>query len=360
MSIRLGLCCMNSELRLYKPPIFMSRGIVLKTIYNAKVEDLKSLIKNNIIEIIEITSWKKEQGKKVLAELILKNLPEIKKLAGIDKIKKLVIKNLIDGFKLIEWNHKHGIKVMRLSSEIFPHKTNPRIRGYSYNFSIPYLKKLGELARKLNHRITFHPGQFNVIGTPDEKIFNQTLKELKHHADILDFMGMGKDSVMVIHGGGLYGDKDKTIKRWIENFHRLPENVKNRLVLENCEKCYNIEDCLDISNKVNIPVVFDTHHYECYNILHPENNLKKASLYIIAILETWKKRDIRPKFHVSEQAKDCRVGKHSDYIENIPEYLLEIPNKYNVEIDIMIEAKMKEKAILKLYKKYPFLTDNIK
>lgn len=357
MSIKLGLCCMNTVLRESKPPVFMSRSVILKTVYNSKVESYRELILNNIEEIIEITDWKKEQGKIKLRNLILENLSEIDKLAGIQKIKKLVIQNLKDGLKLIEWNSKNNISVMRLSSEIFPHKTNPRIRGYSYKFALPYLKELGDFAKKLNHRLTFHPGQFNVIGTPDDKIFNQTLLELKHHANLLDFMGMGKDSVMVIHGGGVYGDKEKTISRWIENFNKLPENVRSRLVLENCEKSYNIEDCLIISEKVNIPVVFDTHHYDCYNILHEDNTLKPAREYIQAILETWKKRDIKPKFHVSEQAPGGRVGKHSDYIEKLPEYLLEIPEKYGVEIDIMIEAKMKEKAILKLYKTYPFLVN---
>ena len=72
-------------------------------------------------------------------------------------------------------------------------------------------------------------------------------------------------------------------------------------------------------------------------------------------METWKKRNIKPKFHVSEQGKG-KCGHHSDYIEKIPEYLLEIPDKYNIHIDIMIEAKMKEKAIFKLYDIYPYLS----
>ena len=77
-------------------------------------------------------------------------------------------------------------------------------------------------------------------------------------------------------------------------------------------------------------------------------------IYIPRILESWNKRNIKPKFHVSEQGTG-RVGHHSDYIEELSEYLLSIPEKYNTNIDIMIEAKAKEKAIFKLYAKYPFL-----
>ena len=165
---------------------------------------------------------------------------------------------------------------------------------------------------------------------------------------------MGKNSVMVVHGGGLYGDKEKTKQRWCDNYLKLPESVKNRLVLENCEKCFNIEDCLEVSEKVNIPVVFDTHHFECYKLMHPEEEFQQASFYIPKILDSWKRRGIKPKFHVSEQGPG-RCGHHSNFIEVIPEYLLEIPEKYNTNIDIMIEAKMKELAIFKLYEKYPFL-----
>ena len=182
----------------------------------------------------------------------------------------------------------------------------------------------------------------------------QTLKDLEYHADVLDLMGLGKDSVMVIHGGGVYGDKEKTMERWCENYRKLPQKIKDRLVLENCEKSYSIHDTLRIHDMTGIPLVFDTHHFECYKILHPDEKFKEPEYYIPLILETWKKRGIKPKFHVSEQGNG-KCGHHSDYIENIPNYLLEIPKKYGIDIDIMIEAKKKELAIFKLYEKYPFM-----
>jgi UV DNA damage repair endonuclease len=60
-------------------------------------------------------------------------------------------------------------------------------------------------------------------------------------------------------------------------------------------------------------------------------------------------------FHISEQREDARIGAHSDFIEKIPEYILSIPEKYNTSLTIDIEAKLKEQAILHLYKKYPHL-----
>ena len=306
--IQLGLCCLNMTLRAQKPSIFMSRKMIMRTI--------------------------KEQG--------------------IDILKEKITENLEDLIQMIEWNERNGIKVFRLSSELFPHKTNPEIEDYDYEFAKDLLMKAGQLARSYNQRLTFHPGQYNVIGTPNEKVLQKTIDDLGYHADVLDLMGMGPDSVMVIHGGGVYGDKPATRKRWCENYLKLPEKIRRRLVLENCERCFSIKDCILISNEVGVPIVFDTHHYDCYKALHPGEKFESPDYYIGYILQSWHKRGIKPKFHVSEQGSG-RCGHHSDYIETIPDYLLNIPDLYAVDIDIMIEAKKKELAIFKLYEKYPEL-----
>lgn len=312
LPIQLGFACINTELR--EKDIFCSRTTRLKTIQDK----------------------------------------------GIGFVKDLITKNLRDLKIHVEWNYQHGIRFMRLSSEMMPHFSNPRIERYSFDFALNELVEIGRLARLYKQRLTFHPGQYNVLSTKDEKVFENTRNDLKWHADILDAMGMDQNSVMVIHGGGLYGDKKSAVERFIENFHRLDENIKRRLVLENCEKCYNIEDMLYLSDKTGAPVVFDTHHYNCYLTnkgkvcdFDTKRELKEAREYIPLILETWKRRNIKPKFHISEQRPSSRIGSHSDYVQVIPGYLLEIPDKYGVDIDIMIEAKMKEKSVFKLYQLYP-------
>lgn len=316
LPIQLGFACINTELR--KEHIFCSRTCRLDTI----------------------------------------------KQKGLEHVKELVKKNVNDLAEHVQWNYENGIRFMRISSELMPHITNPRFPSkgkpghemYSLGFVRKKLKKIGRMARLYKQRLTFHPGQFNILSTPREEVFQHTKDELHWHANILDMMEMGPDSVMVIHGGGLYGDKESAIERFITNFKRLPENVQRRLVIENCEKCYNIEDVLRLSDETGAPVIFDTHHYNCYNTCKGQGCLKCPEYYIPYILETWKRRGIKPKFHISEQRFDSRLGAHSDYVERIPEYLLEIPEKYGVEIDIMIEAKQKEQSVFHLYKRYPELS----
>lgn len=317
--VQLGLCCLNTSLQSQKPRIFCGRKCILDSI----------------------------------------------RKHGISKVLDCCQGNCQDLVKMVKWNIANRIKVFRMSSGLFPHYRNPKANEildipsdeplYHLDQFQPYLTEVGNLARKHGMRLTFHPGQYNVVGTPHADIFQKTVNELSMHAEILDRMLQDSNSVMVVHGGGTYGDKQATIQRWIDNFRKLPLPVRRRLVLENCERDFHIEDCLNISEEIHIPVVFDTHHHECYILNHPDCGLHDASYYMSRILETWTRRGIKPKFHVSTQAPGKRVGAHADFIDRIPDYLLEIPQKYGINIDIMIEAKLKEQAIDDLYLKHPGL-----
>jgi len=273
----------------------------------------------------------------------------------VKKAKRLALQNICDIGRMAEWNCMNGIHCYRLSSDIFPRFTDKEVENYSLDFARSHLKFVGDYGiKKCKQRFLMHPAQFNQVGALRREVFESTVLDLGHHADILDAMGMGVDGVLIVHGGGTYGDKEKTKKRWIKQFFELPENVKRRLVLENCEKCYNVEDCLEISEATGVPVVYDCHHYECYNLLHPEYTPLEPEDFLPRILETWTKRGIRPVMHVSEQRPDSRVGAHSDYIETIPQYMIDIPLQLGIPVDIEVEAKMKEKAIFKLREKYGF------
>lgn len=304
--INLGLCCINTQLREQKVPIFCSRTMIRKNF-------------------------------------------------TVDKAKELALKNVQDISKLIQWNEEHNIKCLRLSSDLFPHFTDKETEKYTIDFAREELKRAGDLAKKLGHRILMHPGQYNQVGAQSRDVFEQTVKDLEHHANILDAMGIDENGVLIVHGGGTYGDKKKSIERWIHQFSDLPQCVKNRLVIENCERQYSIDDCLEISQEIGIPVVLDFHHYDCYNTIYPEN--KQRMIHEIAddIIDTWKGK--RVLMHVSEQG-DGKIGHHSDYIEEIPHDLFNmLEDKEGLVVDLEVEAKMKEKAIMKLYQKYPDIFD---
>lgn len=300
-NIRLGLCCINNRLR--QDGIFCSRSMTRKNF-------------------------------------------------TVEKAKEYTLKNLKDVNKILFWNDKHNIFSYRLSSDMYPHFTDTETEGYTMDFSRDVLREVGTLSKNYGHRVTMHPGQYNQVGTISPSVFLKTVDDLKLHADILDGMGLDDEAICNVHGGGTYGDKETTIRRWVEQFDDLPRNVKNRLTIENCEKCYSVRDCITIAEETKIPVVFDTHHYNCYSILHPNETQEEVTQDLLGeIVDTWRGR--RPLFHISEQREGARVGAHSDYIEEIPNYLQELA--YTTCFDIDIEAKAKEDAIFTLYKKYNHL-----
>jgi UV DNA damage endonuclease len=297
-NFNLGYACLNTELRKGKPPVFTSRTCRLDT-------------------------YKKN---------------------GLVYVKELALKNLSDLLKLLKWNVEHNIYFMRLSSEIFPFASHKEF-GYSIDFADTLLSQIGDYAKRNKIRLTMHPGQYDVLSSPKEEIIQNTILDLNHHCDILDKMGLDSGSVMIIHGGGVYGDKGKALERLEKNILRLPERSRNRLVLENCEMSYCVEDLLPISEKLLIPIVLDFHHDQIY----PSS--KKIEFYFDRVFEVWNKRGIKPKVHVSNSLPgitdtDSKTArrKHSDFIEYFHDSLLMI----KFDIDVMLECKMKEQGILKL------------
>ncbi|KIJ18576.1 hypothetical protein PAXINDRAFT_110020 [Paxillus involutus ATCC 200175] len=263
---------------------------------------------------------------------------------GIDWVKDLGRQNAEDMLKIIEWNEQNNIHFMRISSDMFPFASHA-IYGYSLDYCAPLLAQLGTLAKKYGHRLTTHPGQFTQLGSPREAVVRSSIRELKYHAEMLDFMGVDQDGVMIIHGGGVYGDKEAALARMKKVIRDdLPPDVRARLVLENDELCYNAADLLPICTELGIPLVFDYHH----DMLNPSPKLPPSAIMEQAN-EIFRRRGIKPKQHYSEP-RDGAVGvmelrAHSDRCKSLPKGLPD-------DMDLMIEAKDKEQAVLHLYRIY--------
>jgi len=266
------------------------------------------------------------------------------KTRGIEYLQELSIQNLKDLLVILHWNKDHGIRFMRLSSDLFPFATHEEY-GYSLDFADDLLKQIGSYANEHGMRLTMHPGQFNVLSSPNEKVVDNTFLDLNYHCDILDRMNMKQNSVLIIHGGGVYGDKSSALERLHSNLLKLPTATKNRIVLENCEMSYTVEDLLPICESLQIPLVIDFHHDQ----INPSS--MSVSNYFDRVFKIWTNRNIKPKVHVSnsipgvlETASKTERRKHSDYISYFHPDLLLI----KFPIDVMLECKMKEQAILQL------------
>jgi UV DNA damage endonuclease len=296
---------------------------------------------------------------------------ETVRTSGLPYVIELVHTNLDAVLKILEWNEAHGIRFFRIGSDFAPHITNPEFVANKKDYrSLAYdpklfkkqFKAIGDYAKKHGHRLTFHPDPFIVLGTKNDYMLTKSFRELYFHTVVLELMGLDCNSIIVLHGGGMYDNKQHAMLRWIERFNSLPVNIKSRIVLENDEYCYNIEDVLYMSNGVNtfnvpgfgkskIPVVFDVFHYNCYDKVLSNRGItnykqKPIKQLIPHIVASWGKRT--PKMHISSQKPRAVLGSHSDFIKDpIPKELFAIKN-----LDLMVEAKAKEKALVKLVKAY--------
>jgi UV DNA damage endonuclease len=280
---------------------------------------------------------------------------------GVERMQELFLRNVQDLYEVIQWNVSHDIHFYRIPSSLAPHITNPILlkkrdrddytaMGYSMEPARPLFRSIGDLARQHNLRLTFHPGQYVSLSSANAGIVIRSYRELYYHYLMIQMMGLDSNSVCVIHGGGVYDDKPAAMRRWVKNFRAMPVGMRNHVALENDEKSYSAADVLWISEHCGVPVVFDIFHYQIYDMRHPQDSMPDLHEIFQRVVRSWGSRKV--KMHISNQRKSAPVGTHADYVQSIPEALLNFPKKYGVDLYLMIEAKKNELAMLKLKKKY--------
>jgi len=260
---------------------------------------------------------------------------------GIEGAFSLSHQNLIDLFEILKWNEANEIKFFRMSSDIFPWMSEWDLQDLPQQQK-DLLKIIGNFARDKGHRLTFHPGPYNVLASPKEDVVLKTIKELNQHGRIMDMMELDQTphNKINIHIGGVYGNKLEAMNRFIINYDRLEDSAKKRLTIENDDNPngYTIVDLGYVHDRLGIPLVFDVLHHKC------NSGGIEAKMGLNGALKTWGK--IKPVIHYSESGCTKNLRKHSDFIKKI---------EYSDCYDTMIEAKMKEKCIFRLKNQFNFI-----
>ena len=260
---------------------------------------------------------------------------------GVKYSSELALQNTRDLIEIIKWNHKNGFKLFRMTSNLIPWSSEfPLSSMPDYRKISILLNGAGNLAEKYGQRITSHPGPFNVLVSPNEKVVQNTIKDLSIHGEIFDLMGLSRTpyNKINIHCNGVYGDKQSAMDRFCKNFEKLPESVQTRLTVENDDKAsmYSVKDLMYIHERIGIPIVFDYHHHT-FNT----GGLTEQEALELA-MSTW--GDIKPIVHYSEsrtlEDETSKPQAHSDFIYS------EI-DTYGHDLDIVVEAKKKELTVQK-------------
>jgi UV DNA damage endonuclease len=203
-------------------------------------------------------------------------------------------------------------------------------------------ESIGSYVRHNHLRISMHPDQFTLINSPDIKIFEQSKKELRYHSQMLDLMKLDATAKIQIHVGGAYGDKAKSIQKFVERYAQLEEPIKDRLVVENDERLYTVADCLEISAQTGIPVVFDSFHHK---LNHGQNSEKDFGLSN----KTWRQTDGVPMVDYSSQKQGGARGQHAQTLDEA-DFKLFLIQTQPFNFDVMLEIKDKETSAAKALK----------
>lgn len=269
--------------------------------------------------------------------------------------------------KIFDYLEETKISMYRMSSDFAPYLTHPDMPQFHGQLEEAHddLVALGERAKQMNLRLSFHPSQYILLNSPNEKLTQTSIRDLEWQSRVLDILGQGDDAVVVTHVGGVYGERDAARQRFIDRHHALPEVVKRRLVLENDDTSWGVDDVLRIHEATGIRCIFDHQHHGCIN------DGRDAVDACCAILKTWDRG--KPKIHFSTprledriiERRDKATGKivksnaaplatqHADMIDAsvfVP-FARAVREKFgsdDVPFDVMVEAKSKDLAVIQL------------
>jgi UV DNA damage endonuclease len=255
---------------------------------------------------------------------------------------RLCIDNNLDCLaKILEYNLNHDLMFFRITSDLIPFASHPVCTFPWQSVYASAFAELGAFIRGKGMRVAMHPDQFVLINALNEDIFQRSVSEIRYHTQILDLFGLDETAKIQIHVGGVYHDKAESIKRFIERYQALPEEIKRRLVIENDERLYDIQDCLDIHQATKIPLVFDVFHFRC-------NNRGESIGSIFAeVNKTWRKKDGVAIVDYSSQDPTKRKGAHAATIDLV-DFRLFLSAASGFDFDIMCEIKDKEKSALRI------------
>jgi len=232
-----------------------------------------------------------------------------------------------------------GIRSFRVSSCMFSlHDKVPRSLWDDGEIR-KILSQAGDFAKSKGMRITSHPDQYCMLNASKPESIRNAISILNHHGWLFDMMGLDQTPYYSIN---IHGGRKEQGALFAQSFQQLDESVRSRLTVENCEFAYSVSQLLPISQELDIPVCFDSHHHRFNDGGMSVEDALRASM------ETWK--GVVANTHLSNtppelksETKVSKLRKHSDKIYEIPDCQRELNNSGDIDIDV--EAKSKQYAI---------------
>lgn len=256
--------------------------------------------------------------------------------ATTDLLTQIIAHNLEALERAIDYNERNSIRLFRISSDLIPFGSSPVNRLPWWALFASQLARIGKKILQSGMRVSMHPGQYTVLNSTRDSVVQNAIADLVYHNRVLDSLGVGPAHKIILHVGGVYGDKPQAVDRFKTTWSDLDELIRRRLVLENDDKSYTISDALELGSALGIPVVYDNLH----NRLLPSDTSKTDDYWINLCRHLWRDQDGQQKIHYSQQAPAKNNGSHSASIR-IDEFMAFAKELTVPELDIMLEVKDK-------------------
>lgn len=276
--------------------------------------------------------------------------------AALRRLERIAEENLHNTLRLLKHNRYMDVKVYRFTSKLIPLVTHELLEDWDpYPGLAEGFADVGSFVREYGMRVSFHPDHFTVLSTPRKDVFRKSVTDLDHHVKMFEAMGLDERATCNIHVGGSYGNKETAGSRFIEQFRMLEPRIARRITLENDDKTFTAEETLNICEEVGTPMVLDLHHHAV------NSGDAEAEALWPRIRDTWNKfgwngqqsekdsERLPPKMHISSPKSEKDPRGHADYVDPEPllRFLFSIAGS-TPAVDVMIEAKQKDAALVKL------------
>jgi UV DNA damage endonuclease len=264
---------------------------------------------------------------------------------------------------IMHYMRHSGIRMYRMASELAPYVAHPDLPQFHDQIDEcqAELAAVGAIAREDGLRLSFHPGSFVVLDTPDSDVLTRSCSTLSALTRIQETMGLGPEAVIVLHVGGEYGDHSAALNRFVDATLGLPQSVRSRLVLEHDHAHFSLSDCYNVHLRTGLPIVYDHQHQLLHN---PERLPVQEGLQLA--LSTWP-QGVQPKIHFSSPRTELRTvsrqdssgrkrellqpplwTQHADYVHPFEFIALLRQAEGLPSFDVLLECKAKDLALLRL------------
>lgn len=205
-------------------------------------------------------------------------------------------------------------RMVRIGSDVLPAYTHPNYKSFWQNsntqkFLETQFSILGQQAKALNLRLSFHPGQFCCLVSNRPDVVDRSIEEFEYHVNLARWMGFGKTwhdhgFKINVHLSGKLGHGG-----FKSALDRMTVEARNLITIENDEMQAGLDDVLQV--KHHCAIVLDLHHHW----VRTGEYISPSDTRVAQVLESW--RGVRPVLHFSVSREDVLNDHVVDELPNL-------------------------------------------